>query len=140
MPEPGTEIRHLVDENLHDCPEGQRHHCEVGAGDTQRRQSQHQAEQGCDDGRRHDRRPEPEVEVHEQHARRIGANSEQRRMADRDFAGVAEDDVETERHDAEDGDGDEQMQVIGTCHREGTNEDRGQRDKGEQRLAHLRPS
>jgi hypothetical protein len=138
--EPRPEVRHLVDEDLHDGAEGERHHGQIGAGDAQGGQGQQQAEQGRHHGADHQRGPEPQFQMHQQHPRRIGADAEQGGMADGDLARVAEDDVEAQRHDGEDRDGDQQMQVIGARHHEGADEDRGDGDEREKALWHVRPS
>ena len=129
--QPRAKVGHLVDENLDDGAKRQRHHREIGAGDAQRGQGQHDAKQRGDQRAGDHGRPEAQTEMDEQATRRIGANAEQRRVADRHLAGVAEHDVEAERDDGEDRRRHDEVQVIGAGDDEGAQQDR-RRDRHEE--------
>ena len=103
---------HLVDQNLDDGAEGQRHHGQIRPRHAQRRQSERHAE----GGRHHDgcrqREPDRRRKLEHQHARGIGADAEQARMAERDLACVADHHIEPEQQNGVDEDGADQMDVI----------------------------
>ncbi|MGF6660494.1 hypothetical protein QF000_002138 [Paraburkholderia atlantica] len=109
---PVSQKIHLVDENLKDRAERERHHREVGAGHAQCGQREDRAEAGRDENRERRGHENRQAELHEQHARRVGANPEQPRMPERNLAGVADHDVETEQQDRVDHDGLDQMDVV----------------------------
>ena len=82
------------DEHAHQLGDGDGRHAEVVAGEPQRRHADHRGDAARDqqhaERRAGDRRP---AEMGIDHDRGIGAGAEEHRMADRDLAGIAADDV-----------------------------------------------
>mmetsp|Transcript_5286 Transcript_5286/g.19868 ORF Transcript_5286/g.19868 Transcript_5286/m.19868 type:complete len:622 (-) Transcript_5286:4456-6321(-) len=103
---------HLVDQDLDDGAEGQRHHGQIRPGHPQGRQRQHRAKhrRHRDGGRQ--RGIDRGVELQDQHTGRVGADAEQARVPERHLAGVAHDDVQAEQHDRIDHDGLDQVDVV----------------------------
>jgi hypothetical protein len=131
------EEAHLVDEDLDDGAEGQRHHGQVGPRHAQRRQRQQRAEARREQNREGHRDPERRRQLEHQHAGRIRAQSEQARVAQRDLAGVADHDVQPEQHDRVDHDGLQQVDVVRVVDAYGKQQQCGHAGDGQQQVAGL---
>ena len=133
-------IHHFIDQNLHNRAESQRHHRQIGTGHPQSGQGQHDAEQrGHNDADRQSR-PETDIELEGQHTRRIGTDAQQRGMADRHFTGIAEHHIQPQSHNGKNRNRHQQVQIIGTGHHKGANNQRQQTKRPQNSLHCLRPS
>ena len=136
----GEEV-HLVDEGVDDGAEGEGDHRQVGSGDLQRGEREHHAEQGGDDDAGGDGGEDADAELEAHDPGGVCADAEQGGVAQRDLAGVAEDDVEPEQEDGEDEDDDQQMQVVGVRHHEGEEQQDNDQQAGFEECLHWpRPS
>ena len=103
---------HFIDQNGDNGAESERDHRQIRPGDPQCRQCQNGAEAGRHQHAQWQRRPEAPIQLKRQHPGGIGADAEQRGMAQRDFAGIAEHDIQPEGDDGEDRHHHHQVQVI----------------------------
>ncbi len=93
----------VEEDQAHDLAEAERGEREVMPFQPQRRNAEHQAGEPGGHARRDEGRPEQRTAAAGGDQRRgVGADAEQRRVAKRDLAGIAEHDIEADREQRED--------------------------------------